>query len=173
MKVAWSCTFLECKHPKEETSSYVPNIPHRHGGIDYPMIPFKRPRKAAGEISVKSLKKEVWDLFAEWKRRSVTDEYGYCQCVTCGKRDKWQNMQAGHYIHGTLFLIPDLVHVQCYHCNINLNGNLIAYHNFMLKKYGQKAIDKMEWQAKGRHTFTIFGLQQYKKMYQEEIKNLP
>lgn len=122
--------------------------------------------------SIKILKREVWDLFSEWVRRSSSDKDGYCKCVTCGKIDKWQNLQSGHYIHGTLFLIPELVHPQCPQCNGFLHGNLIPYKEFMLREYGDQKLSKFEYMAKRPHKYTVFELQQFKKMYQGKLAEL-
>jgi len=50
--------------------------------------------KKINHISLKSLRTKAWKLQSEYIRRS---EHGIC--YTCGMRDKWQNQQAGHYIH--------------------------------------------------------------------------
>lgn len=169
MITRWQCT--ECKHV-ERTSPCVKNLSHVHGGKENELTPFRKAMKPRGEVTIKSLKKEVWDIFSEWVRRSEADEHGYCTCVTCGKRDIWQNFDAGHYIHGTSFLIPELVHPQCKQCNGFKAGNLIAYNKFMLEIYGQAFLNRLTFKAKGSHKLTIFGLQQYKKLYQEQLASL-
>lgn len=122
--------------------------------------------------SLKILKREVWDLFSEWVRRSEANDQGFVQCVTCKKYLHWADAQAGHFIHGTLFLIPELVHPQCPQCNGYLHGNLVPYKEFMLKKYGQKNVDRFEYLAKRPHVYTVFELQQTKKLYSEKLKEL-
>jgi len=42
----------------------------------------------------------------------------------------------------------------------------------MLKKYGQKALDKFEYMAKLSHKYTVFELNQFKKLYQGKLKEL-
>jgi hypothetical protein len=131
--------------------------------------------KPRGVETPKSLKKKVWDLFSEYVRRVNSDDQGYCECVTCGKRDLWKNMQAGHYLsrkHSGTFIDVCNVHVQCDRCNILLHGNMIAYNTFMVKTYGQKTIDRLEYMAKRRHSFTVFELQQYQKRYTQILEGL-
>ncbi|MFA6290157.1 MAG: recombination protein NinG [Victivallales bacterium] len=169
MNVTWSCEI--CKRT-EKTSPHVLSLAHSHGGQNYPLARFKKERRAPGTVTIKSLKKEVWDLFSEWVRRSDANSAGYCKCVTCRKTLHWKNMQAGHYIHGTLFLIPELVHAQCPECNGFKAGMAVEYKEFMLKKYGPALLDKFKFLAKRRHKFTIFELQQYKKLYQEKLKEM-
>ena len=170
MKQYWNCPYTKCTHKNETTSHLVPALPHEHNGKIYQLVSFKKEKKPANNIKI--LKAEVWDLFSEYVRRSASDEDGYCGCVTCGKIDHWKNMQAGHYIHGTLFLIPELVHPQCPHCNGFLHGNLISYKEFMLKKYGLQKLDKFEFLAKRPHVYTVFKLEQFKKLYSAKLKEL-
>ena len=169
MKVVWSCPV--CGR-KETTSPNVKRLAHLHGKDEVELTPYKKPMKQRGVDTVKSLKKEVWDLFSEYVRRSEADEYGICKCVTCGRRDHYKRMQAGHFIHGTLFTIPELVHVQCPQCNGFKAGMAIEYKEYMLKLYGQAKLDSLEFLAKRRHIYTIFELQQYKGIYVSKLAQL-
>ena len=168
MKISWHCP--HCLK-KEETSPRVCAVYHIHGD-QVALEPYKKPRRKASEVTPKSLKKEVWALFSEYIRRAEADEHGVCKCVTCGRRDMWKNMQAGHYIHGTLFLIPELVHVQCPVCNGFKAGMAVEYKEFMLKKYGQSELDRLEFLAKRPHIYTIFELQQFKALYKDKLAQL-
>jgi len=129
--------------------------------------------KQRGVDTISSLKKEVWDLFSEYTRRTEADENGICTCVTCGRKDHWTKFDAGHYIHGTLFLIPELVHVQCRSCNGFKAGMAIEYKEYMLKLYGQELLNKLEFLAKRPHKFSIFELQKFKEMYKQKLSELP
>lgn len=122
--------------------------------------------------SIKILKREVWDLFSEWVRKSEAAGDGNVACVTCKTYKPWQEMQAGHYIHGTLFLIPELVHPQCPVCNSFKHGNLNAYKDWMIKKYGLAKVQYFEFIAKRPHKYTVFELQQFKKLYQSKLNDL-
>ena len=122
--------------------------------------------------SIKILKREVWDLFSEWVRRSEADSEGICKCVTCGKYVPWTDGDTGHYIHGTLFLIPELCHFQCKQCNGFKHGNLVAYKDYMIKKYGLAKVQYFEFIAKRPHKYTVFELQNFKKMYQAKLAEL-
>jgi len=165
----WLCPV--CKKP-QKASPHVDGLIHIHNGQMYHLKPFKKETKQRGVDTVKSLKQEVWDLFSEWVRRSEADENGYCKCVTCGRRDHWKKFQSGHYIHGTLFLIPELVHPQCPVCNGFRAGMAIEYKEWMIKKYGEAAVNRFTLLAKQQHKFTVFELQQYKKLYQGKLEGL-
>ena len=94
----------------------------------------KKPRKK----SLKAIKKKAWKAFSEFIRQRGADAHGFNSCVTCGTKDHWRWLQAGHYIDGrtnTVLYDEKLVHAQCVHCNVFLNGNKNKYTIFMMKKY--------------------------------------
>jgi hypothetical protein len=172
MKQYWNCPV--CRKP-EQTGPHVHELSHIHKGKVYQLSAWKKEKKPAGEVTAKSLKADVWDLFSEWVRRSAADEDGYCACVTCGKIDIWKSMQAGHYIsrkYSGTFIDKRNVHVQCPKCNLFLHGNLVAYEEFMLKTYGERVLAELEFLAKRRHKFTVFELTQYKKLYTQKLADM-
>ena len=169
MKVYWTCTYPGCTHKNETTSHLVNKMHHLHNGSYHELAPFKKEKKKPEPL--KKLKAEVWDLFSEYVRRSESIK-GFCKCVTCGKIDHWKNMQAGHFIHGTSFLIPELVHPQCPVCNGFGHGVLDRYREWMILKYGEKELARLEFLAKRPHIYSNFELQQYKKMYTKMLKEL-
>jgi hypothetical protein len=173
-KINFNCQKYESENPVYPDNCY--NCMGRDGyprnlGGDKQCKNFKMYERRKPD-SIKILKREVWDLFSEWVRRSEADKDGYCICVTCGRRDKYTNFQAGHFIHGTSFLIPDLVHPQCPQCNGFKAGMAIEYKEWMLKKYGQAHLDKLEYQAKKPTKLSLFDLQTYKKLYQGKLKKI-
>ena len=102
---------------------------------------------ARKRLSLPSLKKKAWKCFSNYIRFRAADQQGYASCVTCGARDKWKNLHAGHFLHGhskPTFLVPENVAPQCIKCNHFLSGNLIAYYEYMIRKYGQAKIDELK-----------------------------
>jgi hypothetical protein len=176
MNITWTCSYVGCKH-KEKTSPCVQTLFHVHNGQEYPLAPFKKIRKTFNSNSIKTLKKEAWDLFSEYIRRKYADENGHgcCFCVTCGKVFKWQEIQAGHYISRskTMILFDERnVHPQCAYCNGVMHGEPVRYHQFMLDKYGQEVIDELWRLAKLTHKFKPYELKNLINKYSEEIKKL-
>jgi hypothetical protein len=170
MRTTWTgcpvCKFTE------KTSPHVKEIKHVHGKTEYQLTPFRKERKTPGADTVKSLKAEVWDIFSEYIRRKYADKDGYVQCVTCGKRDHWKNMQAGHYFsrrHGGTFLDEQNVHVQCPLCNGFGHGESVAYREFIINTYGQGALDRLEYLKSKPHQFKKFELEQLKRTYLAKI----
>lgn len=96
--------------------------------------------------SLKTLKRNAWKVFAIFIKKRGASVLGYANCVTCWKQDMWQNMDAGHFIHGhskPTFFDDRNVHPQCVRCNHYLSGNLIEYSNYMKKTYGWETIDAL------------------------------
>ena len=90
---------------------------------------------------------------SRYVRLSAADEFGMCECVTCGKRYHWKQIQAGHFIpaaegNATRFLLEN-IHPQCMRCNVNLGGNAPEYYPYMVKRYGEDFVEALK--AK-RHT---------------------
>ena len=85
------------------------------------------------------LKKELWKVFSAYIR--TRDKY---TCFICGRRGEGGGMHAGHFIPKSvgglaLYFHEDNVHACCYHCNINLGGNLYEYGI----KLGKKTVNRL------------------------------
>jgi hypothetical protein len=73
---------------------------------------------------------------------------GVVQCVTCGKIDRVEKMQGGHYIHagrGYSETGVDVrnIHAQCVRCNYYENAQS-DYHDYMLYRYGRERINQLK-----------------------------
>jgi hypothetical protein len=118
--------------------------------------------------TVSSLKKKVWTAFSLHIRKKYADWRGYETCVTCGKKDHYKNLQAGHFIqgrHNQVLFDERNVHPQCVKCNVFKSGNLVEYYGFMLKTYGQDVIDELRKLDKKNKQFTIKELEKLLKKY--------
>ena len=92
----------------------------------------------------RKLRKDLWTLFSKFTRNR--DKY---TCFTCGRKAEGSGMHAGHFITGStcpteLYFNETNVHAQCYHCNINLSGNWVAYETNMIAKYGKKKVEALK-----------------------------
>jgi hypothetical protein len=77
--------------------------------------------------SISKLKKKLWETFSLYIR--TRDNY---TCFTCGRKGEGSGMHAGHFVPKSvgglaLYFHEENVHAQCYHCNINLGGNIWEY----------------------------------------------
>lgn len=101
-------------------------------------------------------KNKAWKVFSEWVRRKDSDCNGYAVCVTCGAKNHWKKMQAGHYVDGrnnSVLFDERIVWPQCMPCNVFKRGNKIKYSAFLSKKFGYSihqlnALDNMKFETK-------------------------
>lgn len=72
---------------------------------------------------------------------------GIAECVTCGSRKPWKELQAGHFIPkargGSVYFLEENIHVQCDVCNRWNGGRLIEYTRFMQETYGPEMVDRL------------------------------
>jgi hypothetical protein len=110
--------------------------------------------------SLKTLRKKAISAMSKY---IVARDCGIC-CTCKGKGN-----QAGHFFPsgfwGTRFDERN-VNCQCYRCNILLKGNMIAYYEFMLNKYGPNTIDEL----KIRKNLTLFQSTNYFLTYAKNNK---
>ena len=71
------------------------------------------------------------------------------KCCTCSRVRSFRQTDAGHFISrgsgggSGVYFDERNINAQCKHCNAFLQGNTLAYLDFMKNKYGQKVIDEL------------------------------
>lgn len=81
--------------------------------------------------SYRTIHKKAWKLMSEYVRRR---DKGIC--ITCGKKDHWKNMQAGHFVHkDCMDFIFENINCQCAQCNKWKHGELGIYSVKLNHKY--------------------------------------
>ena len=126
-------------------------------------------RKKSKNPTIQVLKKICWKLFSEWVRRKDADWRGFVACSTCKKIFHYKKLQAGHFIpgrHNRVLFHPDLVHPQCYHCNVGLRGNPREYDKFMRQKYGNKKVEEFDKLGKYKGNTKQFSIQELQNLIQ-------
>lgn len=94
---------------------------------------------------IKTLKRKLWELCKQITRQ----RYGNI-CYTCGKTGLvGGNWQTGHFISSSVCSTElrydlDNLRPQCYHCNINLSGNWIAFEAHLIIEKGQNYPDVLK-----------------------------
>ncbi len=128
---------------------------------------------------VSKLKKDVWELFSKYIRlRDCLETTGCASfglCITCGKKNHFKLLQAGHFIsgrHNANLFSEKGVHAQCYNCNINLKGNTLEYRRKIIEKYGEGYDEVLEREAQEIKKFTVSDLEEMKLYLQEKINDL-
>lgn len=131
-------------------------------------------------MSIKSAKQKAWREFSRFIRlrdcirTTGSDEYGLC--ITCGKRVPFKSSQAGHFIAGrtnAVLFNEDIVHLQCYGCNVCKHGEQLEYY-YAMKKLGYTEEQITEFR-KLRHKTVKYKESDYKKIaetYSNKYKSL-
>lgn len=91
------------------------------------------------------------------------------KCITCGKTDNIENMQAGHFIdrrHMSTRFDERNVSCQCPRCNVFLDGNLDAYEDVLRLKYGDNIITELEDKSKEIKKYSLLELEDLIDLYQ-------
>ena len=83
-------------------------------------------------------------------RISAADDNGYAQCVTCGIKEHYKDMDGGHYINkgsSTYWALePENIHPQCKGCNsfgMKFHNKESVYTLWMVDYYGRDFVDQM------------------------------
>ena len=84
-----------------------------------------------------------------FQRMRVMEEScnGYATCISCGKVIPVGEADGGHFIprrDRATELLPENVHAQCIECNRFLSGNVDAYREGLIAKYGIDYVDRIE-----------------------------
>lgn len=120
-------------------------------------------------------KNKAWNAFSRYIRRKYANRNGQVKCVTCPKTACWEKegMQAGHFIDGrnnTVLFDERLVYPQCYHCNVGLKGNKVAYTLFMLRKgFSQDEIDEFLILKNKVKKMSIADFQEIEQEYEDKL----
>jgi hypothetical protein len=93
------------------------------------------------------------------------------KCVTCGKKDHWKKLQAGHFIsrkHYTTRWDEDNVQVQCVGCNVYRYGE-----QYLFSKYlGQELSDELMAKSRSIAKFSDVELLEMIKEYKDKVDKL-
>ena len=101
---------------------------------------------------LKSKKTKAWDAMARFIRAeeclASTGYWFVGYCITCGRRNHINNLDAGHFVSGrrnAVLLVRENVHIQCHHwCNVHKNGNPKIYREKMVELYGEEKVVEIE-----------------------------
>jgi len=97
------------------------------------------------------------------------------QCVTCGKRMRWQEAQAGHFVQGRsrgILFDERGVHPQCYACNVVHHGQLDYYYEYMMCHYGPDVIDDLRRKRHQNGEWARYELLALLNQYERRLENL-
>lgn len=113
-------------------------------------------------------------LFQRLVRLANADSQGFCVCITCGVRKKWDQLDAGHYVsreNKRWILDPRNCHPQCVSCNQHQGGNRGEYRRVLVAKYGEEQVSEMERERLPKnHVWDKRELAEIKVNLKDEIK---
>ena len=101
---------------------------------------------------LKSIARVVDDcavLLQRLVRLKAADSNGYAKCVTCGKVEKWQDLEGGHFIQRnrtSVKIEEENLAPQCHYCNhraMKTTLGVLAYREYMVGMYGQEFVDEL------------------------------
>lgn len=118
-----------------------------------------RPKKP-DRIIRRVLRSKVWSAWSKYLRSRAADESGRAACYTCLESHPWQELQAGHFIHGKLDFDEMNIHPQCVRCNNYLSGNLGAYALRLVDEYGREAVEALRARASQHGGYSIAELEE-------------
>lgn len=87
----------------------------------------------AKKLSRKSLVLKLDLVFSQYIRQRYAKD-GIAECITCGKKDEWKKLQAGHFMsrrHYATRWNEDNVQVQCYSCNVMQQGQQYLFSKYL------------------------------------------
>ena len=118
----------------------------------------------------KGLIKKLDNVFSEYIRRRYAKN-DIATCVTCGKKDNWKKLQAGHFMsrkHYATRWDEDNVEVQCSACNVFRYGE-----QYLFAKYlGTEKADMLLNKSRETVKFPDWEIQEMIDLYKTKISLL-
>ena len=114
-----------------------------------------RPKK---KPTLSKLKAKADKVFSIYVRTRDIDRHETAECVTCGLRDHWKNLQAGHFISRVVLATrfnPVNVQVQCFACNVWRRGNPAEFAGYLQRTYGHGIIEELLKEKRKTVKYTI------------------
>jgi len=124
------------------------------------------PKKPSRKTIVNNLDK----VFSEYIRRRYAKN-GIAECVTCGKKDHWKNLQAGHFMsrkHYATRWDEENVEVQCMACNVYRYGEQYLF----AKHLGQEKADELLAKSRTMVKLKDWELLEMIDIYKEKLLEL-
>lgn len=119
--------------------------------------------------------KTLDSYFSQYIRLRDANDEGYCQCCTCLKWYKWNNMDAGHFI-SRMFKSTRWneknCNPQCKSCNRFQSGKQYEHGLWINQKYGKDTAEIILIASKKTSHLTGFELKALGDHFRNEVKRL-
>ena len=123
--------------------------------------------------TIAQLKKTADKYFSLYIRLRDSDKYGWAECITCGVKKHYKQMQCGHFVSRKVNLLryDELnCHTQCVGCNMFKAGEQYQYAKAIDLKYGDGTAETLHSQRHTTHKFTQAELESIIQDAKEQIK---
>lgn len=123
------------------------------------------PKKPSRKTIVIKLDK----VFSEYIRRRYAKN-GIAECVTCGKKDHWKNLQAGHFMsrkHYATRWDEENVQVQCMACNVYRYGEQYLFAKYLGQEKADELLARSRTMVKLKDWELEEMIEKYKKLLSE------
>ena len=127
--------------------------------------------------TISKLKKELDKWFSLYIRLRSANEYGYCQCFTCGKVGHYKTggMQNGHF-QSRRFMATrfneENCSTQCIKCNMYSQGEQYKFGLAIDAKYGEGTAEELEYLARTIHKVSRVEYEEQISYYKNLVENL-
>ena len=127
--------------------------------------------------TISKLKKELDKWFSLYIRLRSANEYGMCQCFTCGKVGHYKTggMQNGHFQsrkHMATRFDTENCQVQCIKCNMFSQGEQFKFGLNLDAKYGEGTAEELEYLARTTFKISRAEYEDYISYYKNIVENL-
>ena len=127
--------------------------------------------------TISKLKKELDKYFSLYIRLRSANEYGMCQCFTCGKVGHYKTggMQNGHFQsrkHMATRFDNENCQVQCIKCNMFSQGEQFKFGLNLDAKYGEGTAEELEYLARTTFKISRAEYEDYISYYKNIVENL-
>ena len=122
--------------------------------------------------SLGQIKDQVAKRFQLLIRLRYADPAGICRCITCGRRESYKTIHAGHFqprTNSSTLFDPLNVHPQCRTCNCLKGGEHGEYAWYLREKYGKNTPAKLRKKAREPKQWTRLELATMLIQFNEEI----
>lgn len=123
--------------------------------------------------SIAQLKKDADKYHSLYVRLRDADKYGIAECITCGVKKPYKELQCGHFVSRKVNLLrydEENTNAQCVGCNMFKSGEQYAYSKALDMKYGDGKAEELWNQRFDTHKFTRLELEGIISDRKEQIK---
>lgn len=125
--------------------------------------------------SRKSLINKADKVFSQYIRRRYTDDNGFTECYTCGKKDHWKELQCGHFMsrkHYSTRWNETNCQVQCAGCNVFRYGEQYKFGRNLDIEFGNGTADELHSKSRQIVKYDNQDLIEMIKHYEKKVAEL-